>query len=46
MILPEIDHYFIELPLADNGACQLRRLDVADDPLCPPREVTQLWVTR
>src|SRR5258707_15244193 len=42
VILPEVGHDLLELAVAHDGACELRGLHVAEDPLVPAELVPQL----
>ena len=46
VILPEIDHHFIELPLARHGPRQLHRLQLPDDLLRLSRGAGELRILR
>ena len=44
MVLPEIRHHFLQLPVADHGARELRRLHVAENALILPKLLAQLRI--
>src|SRR5436305_8087837 len=46
VVLPKIDHHFIELSLADDGTRELRGLHIRNDFLGASREIAKLWIGR